>query len=56
MDEYTKIRYNIILGKHLLIALGIDAKFPNMSSQEVTDHTKDVQQIWLIRVIMILDR
>ena len=32
VDEYTTIRYDITLGKHLLVALGLDAIFPNMSS------------------------
>ena len=31
MDDSTKGRYDMILGRHLLTALGLDLKFPIMS-------------------------
>ena len=46
MDEFTKIRYNIILGRNPLIDLGLDSIFTNMKLQEVMDHKKGVQYLW----------
>ena len=47
VDDSTKGRYNTILGRDLLTALGLDIKFSEKVNLAEKDHIKGVRHLWL---------
>ena len=47
MDKYSESRYNMILGRDILLALVLNLKIPK-KSREVTYCLKGAQHPWLI--------